>query len=45
MMVDYGMMSGNWGWGMMFFGWLIYILVVILLVLGIVALWKYIGRK
>lgn len=45
MMVDYGMMSGMWGWGMMIFGWFTYILVIVLLVLAIVALWKYIGKK
>ena len=33
------------GSGMFFFGWIIYVLVLILLVLGIVALWKYINKK
>ncbi|AKM78245.1 MAG: hypothetical protein UX70_C0001G0524 [Candidatus Wolfebacteria bacterium GW2011_GWB1_47_1] len=40
MMGYYGM-----GSGMFFFGWIIYVLVLILLVLGIVALWKYINKK
>ncbi len=42
-MMDYGMMNG--GGGMMVFAWLTYILVNILLVLAIVALWKYISKK
>lgn len=27
------------------FGWVIYILILIILILGIIALWKYIGRN
>lgn len=38
------MMVGANGAGMMFFGWLLYIGVVLLLILGIVALWKYIQK-
>lgn len=41
-MMNYG--SFGWG-GMMFFGWIIPILVVVLLVFGITALWKYINKK
>ncbi len=44
-MMDYNMMGGVNGGGMMFFAWITYILIVALLVLGIVALWKYINRK
>jgi len=43
-MMDYNYMMGNGGGGMMFFAWITYILVVALLVLGIVALWKYIKK-
>lgn len=39
-----GMMTGGNGSAMMLFGWLIYILLVALIVLGIAALWKYINR-
>ena len=38
-------MSGVGGGGMMFFAWLPYLLTVALLVLGIVALLKYISKK
>lgn len=38
-------MSGGYGGGMMFFAWTTYVLVTILLVLGIIALWKYIDKK
>ncbi len=31
--------------GMMFMGWILYILIVVLLVLAIVALWKKISGK
>ena len=44
-MMDYGYMMGNYGGGMMFFAWIPYILLIVLLVLGIAALWKYIGKK
>jgi hypothetical protein len=44
-MMGYNSMFGGYGAGMMLFGWLIYILVIALLVLGIVALWKYINKK
>ena len=42
-MMDFNFMSG--GGGMMFFAWISYVLVIILLVLGIMALWKYINKK
>jgi hypothetical protein len=38
-------MMGNGGGVMMFFGWIIFILVAVLLVLGIIALIKYINKK
>lgn len=44
-MMDYGMMSGNYGGGFMVFGWLTFLLVNIALVLGIAALWKYVQKK
>ncbi len=43
--MDYNYMMGGGGNSMMIFPWLTYILVVVLLVLGIVALWKYINKK
>lgn len=43
-MMDYNMMAGGYGSGMMFFGWLTYILVVVLIVLAIAALLKYIKK-
>lgn len=45
MMWDYGMMSGTYGGGMMAFGWIVYLLVIINLALGAVALWKYVNKK
>lgn len=44
MMMDSSMMAGSYGSGMMFFGWLTYILVIVLIVLAIVALLKYIKK-
>lgn len=43
-MMDYGLMSGVGGSSMMLFAWVTYILIVVLLVLGIAALWKYINK-
>lgn len=43
-MMDYNMMGGVGGSNMMFFAWVAYVLFVVLLILGIVALWKYINR-
>ncbi|MBI2263316.1 hypothetical protein HYU72_01595 [Candidatus Berkelbacteria bacterium] len=42
---DSNMMTGGVGGTMMFFGWLFYLLLVLLIVLGIIALWKYISKK
>ena len=44
-MMNFAMMSGVNGAGFMSFAWLTYLLVNILLVLGIAALWKYVGKK
>ena len=44
-MMDYNMMSGTSGGGMMFFAWIVYILVIVALALGIAALWKYISKN
>lgn len=44
-MMDYNMMGGAGGSGMMLFAWIPYLLIVTLLVLGIVALLKYISKK
>ncbi len=44
-MMDYNMMTGVSGNGVMFFAWIPYILTVVLLTLGIFALLKYIGKK
>lgn len=44
-MMDYEYMMGYNGGGVMFFSWLTYVLLIILLVFGIVALWKYINKK
>jgi len=45
MMMDFNMMSGAYGPGMMFWGWVLYVLVVVALVLSMVALWKYVRKK
>lgn len=45
MMMDYNMMSGGYGGGMMAFGWLVGLLVLVNLVLGASALWKYVNKK
>ncbi|QQG50384.1 MAG: hypothetical protein HZB70_01640 [Candidatus Berkelbacteria bacterium] len=39
------MMSGGLGGGMMVFGWLLYLLFVVALVLSAIALGKYIGKN
>jgi len=44
-MMGYNYMMGGSGGGMMFFAWITYLLVTVLLILGIVALWKYINKK
>ncbi|KKT24806.1 MAG: hypothetical protein UW11_C0040G0002 [Parcubacteria group bacterium GW2011_GWA2_43_9b] len=42
-MMNYNYMMG--GGGLALFSWTTYVLVIILLVLGIAALWKYINKK
>ena len=44
-MMNYQMMHGDNGGGMMFFAWILYLLAVAVAVLGIIALWKYISKK
>lgn len=44
-MMDYSMMSGTYGGGYMTFGWLVGLLVLVNLVLGAAALWKYVNKK
>ena len=44
-MMGYNYMFGAYGSGMMFFSWISYVLVIVLLALGIAALWKYINGK
>lgn len=44
-MMDFNMMQGMYGSGFMTFGWVVYVLTVIILVLGIAALWKYVTKK
>lgn len=38
-------MMGGWGSGMMAFGWIFYVLLLVLMVLAIAALWKYVNKK
>lgn len=45
MMMDSDIMTGGIGFSMMFFGWIIYTLVIVLIILGIAALWKFINKK
>ena len=44
-MMNYGYMMGSGGGAMMLFSWVSYLLVVVLLVLGVAALWKYLNQK
>lgn len=44
-MMNYNYMMGGAGSGVMLFSWITYVLVVVLLGLGIAALWKYINKK
>jgi len=44
MSMNPSMMTGDNGISMMLFGWIIYLLFIVLLVLGISALWKYISK-
>ena len=43
--MDYNMVTGGYGMGMMFFAWILYTATLILIILGIVALLKYINKK
>lgn len=43
--MNYNYMMGGSGGGLMLFSWITYLLVVVLLVFGIMALWKYINKK
>lgn len=45
MFMDYIMMNGGYGGGFMTFSWLVGLLVLVNLVLGAMALWKYISKK
>lgn len=44
-MMDYNMMTGNDGNGMMFFAWVAYVLIIVTLVTVNMALWKYVSKK
>ena len=45
-MMNYDLMNGVGGSSsMMLFAWITYLLIIILLVLGIAALWKYVNKK
>lgn len=44
-MMDFNIMGGAGGSSMMFFAWTTYLLVNVLVILGIVALWKYVSKK
>lgn len=37
--------AGGFGSSMMFFMWINYVLITVLLILSIMALWKYINKK
>lgn len=43
--MDSDMMTGGMGGSMMLFGWILYVLVVVVLTLGAAALWKYIKQQ
>lgn len=43
--MDYNMMNGMYGGEYMIFGWLTGLLVLVNLVLGAAALWKYVSKK
>ena len=44
-MMNTNTMIGVNGASMMFFAWITYVIILIILVLAIVALWKYINKK
>jgi len=41
---DYSTMMGSNGGTMMFFGWIAYVLFVVVIILSIAALWKYLQK-
>lgn len=43
-MMGYQNMMGGYGSWMMFSGWIVYVLIIILLALSIAALWKYLQK-
>lgn len=46
MMGNYNnMMTGGYGGGLMTFGWIASLIIIVSIVLGIIALWKYINKK
>lgn len=45
MMGYYNYMWGGYGGGMMLFAWVGCVLMIVLMILGIMALWKYINQK
>lgn len=42
--MDSNMMGVGAGGTMMFFGWILYLLIAVILILGIAALWKYLQK-
>jgi len=44
-MMNYAYMMGAGGGGALFLSWIVYVLTIILLILGVGALWKYINKK
>lgn len=42
---DYQTMMGGSNWGIAPFMWVTYLLMVVVLMLAVVALWKYINKK
>lgn len=44
-MMNYDMMRGGFGGGMMLFAWITYVLVNVALVYAIIALAKYVNKK
>lgn len=44
-MMDFGMMRGGGGSGMMFFAWITYLIVNVALVYAILCMNKYLGKK
>lgn len=44
-MMNYDMMSGAFGGGFMAFAWFTYVLLNVVLVLAIMALWKFVTKS